>query len=69
MSAELSVDAPDNRSSFRHCDVHDEQCIDSFSKQSAWQKISSSRWPVMFSCLVIKGDVGLSVYLMQKSFL
>ncbi len=47
----------------------DEQCIDSFSKQSARQKISSSRWPVMFSCLVIKGDVGLSVYLMQKSFL
>lgn len=65
---------PRGRCSFCRCDVHDVQVMDgilivSFSKQSAQHKIISSRWPLMFTCLVIKGNVGLSVYLMQKSFI
>lgn len=56
------------------CDVHDVQVMNgilivSVSKQSAQHKIISSCWLLMFTCLVIKGNVGLSVYLMQKSFI
>lgn len=65
---------PRGRCSFCRCDVHDVQVMNgilivSFSKQSAQHEIISSCWPLMFTCLVIKGNVGYSVYLMQKSFI